>query len=133
MDFTARLKSLRGQRGLRQKDVAEALGLTQRAIGNYESGIRTPDLVTLLRLANFFDVSLDYLTGRIDHAVEIKKAPLTPPEAEDKKAERDEPTARLAADHSNGRPLTPEEVENLRKMLRRELYKAKGLPPPEDE
>ena len=61
-----RLKELRIEKGLRLRDVAEAMGLTLRAICNYESGIREPSLEMLVKLCKFFDVTSDYLLGLTD-------------------------------------------------------------------
>lgn len=58
------LKELRKQRNLTQQDIAKELGLTQKAYCNYELGKREPDIKTLIKLANIYNVSLDYLTGR---------------------------------------------------------------------
>ncbi|MBN2552034.1 MAG: helix-turn-helix domain-containing protein [Spirochaetales bacterium] len=66
IDFAGRLKDLRTTAGLRQKDLAEALGVAQTTIANYEQGARFPDEKNLRRLADHFDVSLDYLMGRTD-------------------------------------------------------------------
>ena len=62
-----RLKQLRIDRSLRQKDVADALGITLNAICNYELGIREPSLSMLVKIADFFEVSTDYLLGRSDY------------------------------------------------------------------
>ena len=62
-----RLKQLRTEKGLRLKDVAEAVGLTIRAISNYEQGIREPSIEILKSLCDYFDVSADYLIGRTDN------------------------------------------------------------------
>ena len=61
-----RLKELRLEKGLRLKDVADAMGLTLRAICNYEAGTREPSIDILKKLCDFFDVSADYLIGRSD-------------------------------------------------------------------
>jgi methanogenic corrinoid protein MtbC1 len=63
-DFSTRLKDLRVRRGLRQKDLALALGLAQTTIANYEQKLRFPDEPTLVKIADYFTVSLDYLLGR---------------------------------------------------------------------
>ena len=65
-DFAGRLRELRKERGLRQKDLAEAFGIAQTTIANYEKKIRFPDEVMLGRIADFFSVSLDFLLGRSD-------------------------------------------------------------------
>lgn len=61
-----RLRELRLEKGLRLKDVAEAMGVTLRTISNYEAGIREPSLDMLVKLCKFFDVSSDYLLGLSD-------------------------------------------------------------------
>jgi MerR family transcriptional regulator, light-induced transcriptional regulator len=72
-DFATRLKELRVGRGLRQKDLAGVLGLAQTTIANYEQKLRFPDEPTLVRIADFFSVSLDHLMGR-DGADTLKVA-----------------------------------------------------------
>lgn len=51
-------------RGLTLDDVGMEIGLTRHSIGNLEHSRRLPSYETLLALADFFDVSLDYLAGR---------------------------------------------------------------------
>jgi MerR family transcriptional regulator, light-induced transcriptional regulator len=65
-DFAGRLRELRVGAGLRQKDLADALGVAQTTIANYEQGVRFPDETNLRRIADHFNVSLDYLLGRTD-------------------------------------------------------------------
>ena len=65
--FADRLKESRKAKSLTQKKMAELLGITERGYQNYEIGKSTPNYETLLALANYFDVSLDYLTGRSDN------------------------------------------------------------------
>ena len=48
---------------LRQIDVANAVALDQRTLSNYETGKTNPDSVSLIKLADFFGVSIDYLIG----------------------------------------------------------------------
>lgn len=62
-----RLTELRKMRHLTQKQVAEGANLTEIAVQNYESGRRKPNYDSLIALADFFDVSLDYLVGRSDN------------------------------------------------------------------
>ena len=64
--FKNRLKELRTARGVTSKDMGEYLGITPRAYQYYESGTRYPDFKGLLLLADFFEVSIDYLVGRSD-------------------------------------------------------------------
>ena len=64
------LRELRENKGLTLEQVAEALGLRNQYISNYELGKRRPDYDTLAKLADFYGVTVDYLLGR-----EQKKAP----------------------------------------------------------
>jgi len=59
-----RLKILREDKNLLQKDIAKAIGVSDRTIGMYEQERREPDISTLNKLADYFDVSSDYLLGR---------------------------------------------------------------------
>lgn len=61
-----RIRELRENVGLRQIDVAKATGIDQKTLSNYETGKTNPDSYSLIQLADFFDVSIDYLVGRID-------------------------------------------------------------------
>ena len=60
-----RIRDLREDRDLRQSDLAEAVGIDQRTISNYETGKSNPDSDALIKFADFFGVSIDYLVGRI--------------------------------------------------------------------
>jgi transcriptional regulator with XRE-family HTH domain len=62
--FAQRLKELRKEKDLTQYKLAEELGFSRGLIGNYELGTREPDHTTTKILADFFDVSIDYLLGR---------------------------------------------------------------------
>lgn len=57
------LRTLRKQRGLSLKALGEALGLAESTISLYETGRRQPDNDTLVKIANFFGVTIDYLLG----------------------------------------------------------------------
>jgi len=61
-----RIRDLREDRDLKQIDLAKATGIDQRTISNYETEKTSPDALSLLRLADFFDVSVDYLLCRTD-------------------------------------------------------------------
>ena len=55
------IKELRKEKGISQRELAEAIGMRANAINNYENGYRTPDANTVLQLARYFSVSADYL------------------------------------------------------------------------
>ena len=63
------MKLIRTSKGLSQQAVADYLGITQQAYANYERMTRQADYETLLKLADFFNVSVDYLLGRSEDAM----------------------------------------------------------------
>lgn len=74
--FPERLRALRTGQKITLQELADALNAhrgpgerpnTPSQIGNWERGIRTPSYVEVRKLAEYFNVSLDYLTGRVDH------------------------------------------------------------------
>ncbi len=64
MDFPKKLKQLRLILHSTQAQMAELLGITVRGYRNYELGAREPELSVLIKLADYFNVSLDELVGR---------------------------------------------------------------------
>lgn len=66
MIFQERLIHLRKQEGLSQNAVAKEIKVAPRAYQNYEYGEREPKLSTLVKLADLYGVTLDYLAGRTD-------------------------------------------------------------------
>ena len=66
MSFSERLVKLRKSRNLTQKQVYEAIGMSGIGYQRYEYGQREPAYSKLIALADYFDVSLDYLVGRSD-------------------------------------------------------------------
>ncbi len=65
-NFSDRLKELRKSKNLTQKQMSEVLHTTLRQYQRYESGDQTTTLDNLIKIADYFDVSIDYLVGR-DH------------------------------------------------------------------
>ena len=66
MSFAERLVELRKARGLTQKQVYEGVSMSMLGYQRYEYGEREPSFQKLIALADYFDVSLDYLVGRSD-------------------------------------------------------------------
>ncbi len=64
--FSERLIQLRKGKGLSQIALSKELGVSSRVYQTYEYGKSEPGMSNLVSIANFFDVSLDYLTGRTD-------------------------------------------------------------------
>ena len=67
LKFSNRLKQLRKEKNLKQSDMAELLELTTRHYQQIEYGKVNIPALTLIFLADYFDVSLDYLVGRTDN------------------------------------------------------------------
>ena len=65
--YLQRLRDLREDADLNQTDIAEYLGIQQTVYSRYERGMRTIPLEHLIRLADFYNVSLDYLVGRTNN------------------------------------------------------------------
>jgi len=69
--FAVRLRTIRKQRKLTQRELASKLNMSQSTIALYETGDRKPDPDTINKIADFFDVSTDYLLGRSDDTINI--------------------------------------------------------------
>jgi transcriptional regulator with XRE-family HTH domain len=89
-----RLKLLREEKGLKQLDIAQMLGVSRTTYTQYETGKSEPDLTTVAKLADYFNVSLDYLLGRVS----IR-----------------EPIETIAA-HHEGEDWTEEELEEIERF-----------------
>lgn len=66
IQFAERLKQLREERGISQAAVGKALGVSRYAVYTYEKEKAAPTLEGLVILADYFDVTVDYLLGRSD-------------------------------------------------------------------
>lgn len=66
MKFSMRLRKLRESRRITQKELAKILNVSESAIGMYERGEREPNFETVDKIANYFNVPIDYLLGRTD-------------------------------------------------------------------
>ena len=88
-----RIRDLREDLDLRQIDVAKATGIDQKTLSNYETGKTNPDSYALIKLADFFRVSIDYLVGRLN--IDVK--------------DNDEIIKRLS--------VIQNEIENIKKII----------------
>lgn len=68
MQLSEKIKKIRIQNGLTQSQLGDAIGVSKVSVSGYESGKRVPDLSTLIRIADIFEVSVDFLLGREDKA-----------------------------------------------------------------
>ena len=70
--YFQRLKDLREDKDLLQTDIAEMLGITQTVYSRYERGFQTIPVIHLLKLADFYNTSTDYILGRTNNSKPIK-------------------------------------------------------------
>ena len=66
IDISKKIKDLRLEKGLKQKDVASAINIATNTLSQFENNKGRPSLEVLSLLADFFEVSVDYLIGRED-------------------------------------------------------------------
>lgn len=65
--FTERLLLLRNEKKLNQEDVIAEFGMSIRTYRRYETGVGEPSMSVLWKIADFYNVSVDYLIGRTDN------------------------------------------------------------------
>ncbi len=65
-DYVNRIKELRMQKGISMRQAAEDLGIPYTTYVNYEKGFREPNSEVLIKLANYFSVTIDYLLGHVN-------------------------------------------------------------------
>lgn len=61
--FAENLKYLRQEKGIGQVELAKEIGVSKAIISLWENGLREPGMISLINLAKFFDVSIDFLVG----------------------------------------------------------------------
>jgi transcriptional regulator with XRE-family HTH domain len=61
--FKNRLKELRQEKGIGQVELAKKIGVSKGVISFWENGLREPNMHSLILLAQFFEVTIDYLVG----------------------------------------------------------------------
>lgn len=107
-EFNLVFKSLRQTRGYSQADLSEALDISRSSISMYENGNREPDFETLEKIADFFNVDIDYLLGRKRNTTTIQmERPSYEPTYEDIQS--------LIA--RNGKNLTVEQKQDIIRTL----------------
>lgn len=67
MTFGQRLTDLREEKGIRQKELAVLINVSPSTVSNYENDVHYPDVEILCKLADYFNVSTDYLLARTDY------------------------------------------------------------------
>ncbi|MCI8596156.1 MAG: helix-turn-helix transcriptional regulator [Clostridia bacterium] len=64
--FSKRIRELRGEKNITQKELAVAVGVLERTVSYWEQGKRECDFDTLIQLAQYFNITTDYLLGIAD-------------------------------------------------------------------
>lgn len=64
------LKLLRNQNKISQQQLADVIGVTQQSINKYENHSVEPDIETLIKIADYFETTIDYLVGRTENSKE---------------------------------------------------------------
>lgn len=109
-----KLKKMRENKGLLQKEVADALKISTSTIGMYEQNRREPDNETLKKISNYFNVSTDYLLDNI------------PKKSEEEEIEILRQLLVKNGYMSPGEDLSKSEMDNIIKMLKNNKDFLKG-------
>lgn len=118
LKYGDRIALLREKRGLTQEELSTKIGISRAALSHYETNRREPDYETINKIANFFNVTVDYLLGRtdqpqtvLDHDVRefVEHLDLT-----------DESILKKFSLTVDGRVLTPEEAKRFIAFVRAE-------------
>jgi transcriptional regulator with XRE-family HTH domain len=118
MNIGNRIAFLRDQRGLTQEELSSSLGISRAALSHYEKNRREPDTETLGKIADLFQVSLDYLVGRTSQSTTTLDADVRQFTDELELAD-DELLERFALT-IDGRKLTAEEARRFIAFVRAE-------------
>lgn len=65
--FGDNLSLLRKEKNMEQMLLAKVLGVSQQTISRWENNVVEPDIKSLIKIADYFDVTTDYLLGRVDY------------------------------------------------------------------
>lgn len=124
--FEDRLKNLRKSRGLSQLELANYLGLKTRTYVSYENNEREPDSQVLIRIAQFFDVSIDYLLN-FNVESQISTPSVTKKELQVLQAYRNQPDMQKSVDRLLGITEQSQIVQNIKPVIP-EVEKPKPVP-----
>jgi transcriptional regulator with XRE-family HTH domain len=113
-----RIANLREKRGLTQEELSSKLGISRAALSHYETNRREPDYETLRNIANYFDITLDYLLGRTTDPRTVLDQDIR--EFVDSLELSDDAILDKFALTIDGRKLTPEEAKRFIAFVRAE-------------
>ncbi len=117
--FAQRIINLREQKGMYQKDLAEIFNIEQATISNWEKGKRVPDSDMLIKISQFFNVSIDYLLGNENNNKTAEK------DLKDKEIFKS--VLQKAGYTTNNENISNKELENIIKFIvhNKEFFKEK--------
>lgn len=73
LEFGNRIKNIREERGFKQGQLADHIGISRQSMSNYESGKSSPDVTVVVKLAEAFNCTTDYLLGLAEHSNEKRR------------------------------------------------------------
>lgn len=111
MEFNEIMKKLRTSRGLSQAALADKLNMSQSIIGAYETGDRKPSYEAMEQIADFFNVSLDYLRGKETESIYY----MDPDAASYAQYLKDNPDYKVLFDAV--KDISPEDIDTVRRLL----------------
>jgi len=117
------LKTLREDRDLKQEDIAKYLNVDRSTVGKWENNSSKPDFEKLIKIANFFNVSTDYLLGKTDNTTD-EQYYLNGETRQIAQEIKDNPELRALFDAS--RNATPEDLEITKDILLKLKRKEQG-------
>jgi transcriptional regulator with XRE-family HTH domain len=118
LKYGDRIAHLREKRSLTQEELSNKIGISRAALSHYETSRREPDYETINKIANFFNVTIDYLLGRTDQPQTVLDVDIRDfVESLDLTDENIMNKFSLTVD---GRRLTPEEAKRFIAFVRAE-------------
>ncbi|WP_171691072.1 helix-turn-helix domain-containing protein [Paenibacillus germinis] len=118
MKYGDRIALLREKRGLTQEELSTKIGISRAALSHYETNRREPDYETINKIANFFNVTVDYLLGRTDQPQTVLDNDVR--EFVEHLDLTDESILKKFSLTVDGRILTPEEAKRFIAFVRAE-------------
>ncbi|MDN5302396.1 MAG: hypothetical protein PWQ60_1910 [Thermoanaerobacteraceae bacterium] len=122
MGIGEKIARLRKEKGITQDEMAKHLDISRGALSMYEINKREPDTVTLKKIADYFDVTVDYLLGRSNHRKLTKKDEKDIEKIIEETKQKIENTEGLMLD---GEILGPEDIDSIINAMRVGLEMAK--------
>ncbi|EHQ92188.1 helix-turn-helix domain-containing protein [Desulfosporosinus youngiae] len=126
----SRLKELRAKKQITQEELGKIAGVTTSMIGMYEIDARKPSFEVIEKIADYFNVTVDYILGRESSAENEKLKPLTPKEEKDIAKDLEKMLSNLESEDSlafMGEPMDDETKELMKISLENSMRLAKQL------